>query len=153
MAKKKTQGFLPKKIAGVRVPKKVRKGRFGELLASQSGQKLIAEAILGAGAVAAGAIAARDPDVKRKASKIKHQALDAGDHATHDMSSAGAAFAYALNEAARSFSEALRRGQGGEARSFAASDEAPEWTGYTEPPQPAGKTSGKQSPAQDKSPL
>ena len=42
---KKTRSFLPKKIAGVKVPKSVRKGRFGELLASPTGQALIAEAV------------------------------------------------------------------------------------------------------------
>ena len=39
------KSFLPKKIAGVKVPKKARKGRFGELLASPSGQAAIAEAV------------------------------------------------------------------------------------------------------------
>ena len=150
---KKSKSFLPKKIAGVRVPKKVRRGRFGELLASQSGQKLIAEAILGASAVAAGAMAAKDPDVRRKASHVKHKALDAGEHAAHDTGAAGAAFAHALSEAARAFAETLRRGQGGEPRSFATSEEAPEWTGYTEPPQPPQGAAGKQSPAQDTGPL
>ena len=42
---KKARSFLPKKIAGVKVPKSVRKGRFGELLASPTGQALIAEAV------------------------------------------------------------------------------------------------------------
>ena len=43
MAKKKN--FLPKKIAGVKVPKAARKGRFGELLASPAGQSALAEAV------------------------------------------------------------------------------------------------------------
>ncbi|THD75131.1 MAG: hypothetical protein E7812_17835 [Phenylobacterium sp.] len=42
---KKIKSFLPKKIAGVKVPKSVRRGRFGELLASPTGQALIAEAV------------------------------------------------------------------------------------------------------------
>jgi hypothetical protein len=41
---KKSRSFLPKRIAGVKVPKKARKGRFGELLVSPSGQAAIAEA-------------------------------------------------------------------------------------------------------------
>jgi hypothetical protein len=38
---------IPKRIAGVKVPKKVRKGPFGELLASRTGQAVIAQAIFG----------------------------------------------------------------------------------------------------------
>jgi hypothetical protein len=41
---KKSRNVLPKRIAGVKVPKKARKGRFGELLVSPSGQAAIAEA-------------------------------------------------------------------------------------------------------------
>lgn len=54
-AKKKDKpvDLLPKRIAGVKVPKKVRRGRFGQLLASPSGQKLILDA-LNAGALARG---------------------------------------------------------------------------------------------------
>lgn len=43
---KKNQSFLPKKIAGVKVPKSVRKGPLGELIASPAGPALIAEAVM-----------------------------------------------------------------------------------------------------------
>jgi len=47
MAKKKRKALLPKRIAGVKVPKSARKGRFGELLASRTGQALLADALIG----------------------------------------------------------------------------------------------------------
>ena len=51
-SKKKSKSVIPKRIAGVKVPKKARKGRFGELLASRTGQAMIARAILVAGEAA-----------------------------------------------------------------------------------------------------
>jgi hypothetical protein len=45
---KKNQNFLPKRIAGVKVPKSVRKGPLGELIASPAGPALIAEAVMAA---------------------------------------------------------------------------------------------------------
>jgi len=44
MAKKTS--YLPKKIAGVKVPKSVRKGPLGELIASPAGPALLAEAVM-----------------------------------------------------------------------------------------------------------
>ncbi|MDB5442088.1 MAG: hypothetical protein JWP86_2625 [Phenylobacterium sp.] len=43
---KKNKGFLPKRIAGVKVPKSVRNGPLGELIASSAGPALIAEAVM-----------------------------------------------------------------------------------------------------------
>ena len=43
---KKSKSFLPKKIAGVKVPKAVRKGPLGELIASPEGPALLAEAVM-----------------------------------------------------------------------------------------------------------
>ena len=122
MAKKKTKSAIPKKIAGVKVPRSVRKGRFGELLASRSGQAVIAQAILGAGAVAAGFKAKDAPGVRRAA----HDAKAGAGHAVQSVEAGGAQLAYALGEAARTFAEALRRG---EPRSFSggATDEASAW--------------------------
>jgi hypothetical protein len=154
MARSKGKGFLPKRIAGVKVPKKVRQGRFGELLASPTGQKVIAEAILAAGALAAGAKAADHPAVKATAKKAKDKVvdakdkvLDAGGGATEQVGDTSGALAYAIGEAARSFADALRRGgpsNGGgswtpESQSFEASgaQDAPE----------------KQSPAYEAGPL
>ena len=126
MSKKKaktSKGAIPKRIAGVKVPKAVRKGRFGELLASRTGQAVIAQAILGAGAVAAGMRAKDNPKVQSAARKAKHTITDKADAAASD---AGAgALAYALGEAARSFADAMRRGGPTQA---SAEDEASKWT-------------------------
>ena len=110
-SKKKAKGLIPKRIAGVKVPKKVRKGRFGELLASKTGQAVIAQAILGAGAVAAGLKAKDSPKVRAAAKDAQHKIADTAQGATDSTAQAGSAFAYALGEAARSFAEALRRGE------------------------------------------
>jgi hypothetical protein len=42
----KKTSFLPKRIAGVKVPKSVRKGPLGELIASAEGPGLLAEAVM-----------------------------------------------------------------------------------------------------------
>jgi hypothetical protein len=44
---------VPKRIAGVKIPKAVRKGPIGHFLNSSAGQRLIAEALLVAGGVTA----------------------------------------------------------------------------------------------------
>lgn len=107
---KKSGGAIPKRIAGVKVPRAVRKGRFGELLASKTGQAVIAQAILGAGAVAAGMKAKDSPKVHATARKAKHKAAAAVGGAASDASATTSALAYAVGEAARSFADALRRG-------------------------------------------
>jgi hypothetical protein len=106
---KKSKNLLPKKIAGVKVPKTVRKGRFGEFLVSPAGQKLIAEAIVAAGAVA-GAKKVKDSDKARdKFADVADRLQNLGDGAGKNASAAGGAIAYALGEAARSFADALQR--------------------------------------------
>ena len=137
-SRKKSKGLIPKRIAGVKVPKKVRKGRFGELLASKTGQAVIAQAILGAGAVAAGLKAKDNPKVRAAAKDAKHKIADTAEGATEDAGSAGSAFAYALGEAARSFAEALRRGE--PARTTAAAEEeANRWTADYGAPETAAR--------------
>jgi hypothetical protein len=119
-SRKKSKGLIPKRIAGVKVPKKVRKGRFGELLASKTGQAVIAQAILGASAVAAGLKAKNDPKVRKAAKDAKQRAADTAHDAKLATGEAGSTLAYALSEAAKTFAEALR----GEPRSFAAQGDA-----------------------------
>jgi hypothetical protein len=160
-SKKKSKSFLPKKIGGVRVPKSVRKGRFGELLASRRGQALIAEALLGAGAVAAGLKAKDEPKVRHAVHDAKAKLAHAGDGAGRDLHLAGGGLAYALGEAARSFAEALRRHDGGqgaggqEPRSFAGAEAEAAWQPYGgEPATAAEETSDKkQSTAYEAGPL
>jgi hypothetical protein len=136
MAKKKHKknAVLPKRIAGVKVPKSVRKGPFGQLLASRTGQALLAEAIMAAGAVGV----ARKSDDKDGAHAESAPPLLAGlaadalrrwqgagrghDNETGPM---GATIAYALGEAARVFVRAL--GEHQEAASPAETPAAAEW--------------------------
>jgi hypothetical protein len=111
---KKSKNFLPKKIAGVKVPKKVRKGQFGELLASPGGQKLIAQAIVAIGAVAGAKKVKDSPKARGAIADAADKLRDAGDGAGHAGTAASGALAYALGEAARSFTDALHRHEGGE---------------------------------------
>jgi hypothetical protein len=87
----------------------VRKGRFGELLASPAGQALLAEAVMAVGAVAGAKKVAEAPQaretLKAAAGKVRDAAADAGKSTT----AASGVLAYALGEAARSFTEALHR--------------------------------------------
>ena len=136
-SRKKSKGLIPKRIAGVKVPKKVRKGRFGELLASKTGQAVIAQAILGAGAVAAGLKAKKDPKVRKVARKAGQEVSDTANDATHATAEASSTLAYALGEAARTFAEALR----GEPSSFARRDtDETEWTPDYGAPDPDERT-------------
>ena len=152
-SKKKAKGAsaLPKRIAGVKVPKAVRRGRFAELLASRQGQAVIAEAILGAGAIAAGLKAKNDPKVRKVAKDAGTSLAHAGEDAATGAGTASATLAYAIAEGARAFAHALRHGGPAEPRSFAAEAEA--WTpdyGAPEPDAEAGKASRKkQSMAPD----
>lgn len=115
MAKKRKKASLPKRLAGVKIPKKVRKGRLGALLASPLGQELLAGSV----AVAGGALAARkakhSPEARRLAGRLKH----AGEDRIDETEAAAGLFAHALGEAARSFAEALQSGGRRE----------PDWTG------------------------
>lgn len=109
---KKSKSFLPKRIAGVKVPKSVRQGRLGELLASPRGQAIIAEAIVAAGAVAGAKKAADNPEARATLTDAADKVKFVGDNATDKVSGASSALAYALGEAARSFTDALRRHEG-----------------------------------------
>jgi hypothetical protein len=120
---KKSKSFLPKKIAGVKVPKKVRKGRFGELLASPAGQALLAEAIMAIGAVAGAKKVADSPEARDKISDVADAVRGAGKKAKRKAPAVSDAVAFALGEAARSFADALHR-RGGDEHDVKASAES-----------------------------
>ena len=109
---KKSKNFLPKRIAGVKVPKAVRKGRFGELLASPAGQALLAEAVMAVGAVAGAKKVADSPEARDKISDLADSIRDGGKKARRKTPQVTDAVAYALGEAARSFADALHRHHG-----------------------------------------
>jgi hypothetical protein len=113
MAKKKQKSLLPKRIAGVKVPKSVRKGPLGQLLASRTGQALLAEAIMAAGAVGVAKQANDPPDEAGKHPPLigglvadAFRRWQSSGHDGHDDPMAGS-IAYALGEAARVFVRTL----------------------------------------------
>ncbi len=114
MAKsRKKKDHLPKRIAGMKVPKSIRRGRVGKFLASPEGEALV----LGLVATAGQRIIRKGQVGRRTANFLRHpieslkvaggKTGHAGAEAAGDVKDFGAAFAYALGEAARSFSEAL----------------------------------------------
>ena len=157
MAKKrKSKDLFPKKIAGVKVPKKVRQGRFGELLASPTGQALIAQAVAGAGAIAAGLKAKDSPKIRRAAHNAKDALADTGDDARgkageikDKAGEMSASLAYAIGEAARTFADALQRGEPRTFQKAASEADEPDWTSTYGASDPGWSALKKESKAHD----
>ncbi|HYE45533.1 MAG TPA: hypothetical protein VEA44_07130 [Caulobacter sp.] len=115
---KKRKNRLPKRVAGVKVPKTLRKGRIGKFLVSPEGQKLVAQGLAAAGAMVA---ASQAPRAVEAAKEPMADAKHAGEEAAHKVGEAGATLGQALTAAALAFAETLR----GEHRSFRAEPEDP----------------------------
>ena len=103
-------GKLPKRIAGVKIPKKLRKsgGRVQALMETPVIGHMVAD-LLAVGLLAAADSIAKKPAVKKAGRKAKHAAADAGE-ATADAASASAInvtdlLATAAREGARVISE------------------------------------------------
>jgi hypothetical protein len=104
MAKKRK---IPKTIAGVKVPKPLRRG-LRDLAASQNGRKALTDALV---AATAALVAAQAPPPAKPARRGK-AAANAGAPSKASQASqakARAATAEALEDAARSFTDALKR--------------------------------------------
>lgn len=99
---KNRTALLPKRIGGVKVPKSVRKGRFGELLASHTGQTLLAEAVKAEGSEGRSSVIMADPGLRSFAEHVAERL-----HQEGDREAASAALAFAFGEAARTFINAL----------------------------------------------
>ncbi|MET0295157.1 MAG: hypothetical protein ABW042_09085 [Phenylobacterium sp.] len=107
MAKRKKKA-VPKRLAGVKIPKTMRQG-LNDLLASKRGRALVAEAVMAAGA----AIAAKKGHVGRKTQNLLEE-MQPGETAKDKAGAAASvssALAFALGEAGRSFADALQRGK------------------------------------------
>jgi hypothetical protein len=101
---------LPKRIAGVKIPKSIRKGPVGQFLSSSGGQVLLAEALLLAGGALAGrrmngesgvGEALRHPvDSLKKAGRA---AATRGNNAREAVDHTSAKFSRAFSEAVRAF--------------------------------------------------
>lgn len=103
----KKRNSVPKRIAGVKVPKAVRRG-LKDLAASQDGRTVIAEALVAAGAALAATQAAPGSKTRKLAVKHKPQVEAALGEAAGMASDAKAAVAARFQEAARTFAETLR---------------------------------------------
>lgn len=114
MARKKKAAVLPKRIAGVKVPKRLRKGRAGRFLASPLGVALLSEAAVAAGAVAAGKQAKPGSATRRFAdhplASLAHLADDAklrGNESAEALREAFAAASAAFADTLRHSADAL----------------------------------------------
>ena len=110
MAKKKKR-VVPKRIAGVKVPKPLRRS-LDELLSSPMGRNMVADAIVAAGAALIASQARKGSAARRFAEQHPPETLKAdAEDAAAGVSNSGSALAYALGEASKTFAEALRRGK------------------------------------------
>jgi hypothetical protein len=107
---KKLKIKVPKRVAGVKIPKSVRKGPVGQFLNSGAGQIVIAEALV----ALAGALAVSRSDPNSRIGDVVHHPIDATRRAGRRAARAGADHAarmtYALREAAGTFRDAWERG-------------------------------------------
>lgn len=110
MAKKAKKAKLPRKFAGVKIPKKVRKGPLGQFIASPAGQLVVAEIVAAAG----GALMKRNLDKHPERKKALRDSAGAAEGAASDAAQAageaGANLTLAITEAARTFGRVLRHG-------------------------------------------
>lgn len=108
MAKKrKRANAVPKRIAGMKVPKALRRGRIGQLLASPAGQALLIQTVARAGEHLIARETRPGSTVRTAAARSQDAAEELGEGAAES----GAAFAYALRQAARAFVTAMQAQQ------------------------------------------
>lgn len=102
MARKDRPAKMPRKVAGVKIPKELRKSAIGDFLGSRVGQALVTEAVIaGAALVASEAVKQRGGS----RGKAKAKALSDGG----EVSLAPTTLALAFTEAGRAFAHALHR--------------------------------------------
>ena len=111
MAKKKKAAGLPKRLAGVKIPKRVRKGPVGEFIASPAGKLVVAEAVAAAGGLLMKRNLDRHPERKRALKGKAGAAGEAASDAVHAAGEAGSNLTLAITEAARTFGRVLRHGE------------------------------------------
>jgi len=102
MAKQKLK--LPKKIAGVKIPKAVRKGPVGQFLNSSAGQLLVAEALIAAGGAF---FATEGGDMKKGIRRLGRSSGERTDDAKQLLERGSARLSFAFGEAVRAFRAAL----------------------------------------------
>jgi hypothetical protein len=99
MAKDKAKkSGMPKKVAGVKVPKTVRQSKsLGTLLTSDLGREILADALIAAAGAAAAALTRT-----RAARNAGHAVVDAGADASDALQTAAGAVASVVSQAAKS---------------------------------------------------
>jgi len=105
MAKKTN---VPKRIAGVKVPKALRRG-LRDLAASQHGKTVLVEALAAVGAALAATQAKPGSPTRKVAAKQATKVEGAAKGLRAKAAATRSATAAALEDAARSFTETLRR--------------------------------------------
>ncbi|MGQ7792607.1 hypothetical protein ACUN0C_09380 [Faunimonas sp. B44] len=128
--KKKKKSGLPKTIAGVKIPKEIRKGAVGQFIASPAGQAMIGEMLFAAvaafrnsGSRSKLAIAARHPAATAEFAASK--AADVTSDAIEALRERTASLSEAFGEAARQFIDTMAQGAGGEPEETDRSGERP----------------------------
>ena len=100
---------LPKRVAGIKIPKVIRKGPIGQFLNSRAGQVVLAETIVAA-AAAFTAVKA-DPD-SATGETLRHP-VEGARRAGHAVAATGVneteRLAHAFREASRAFRDALQQ--------------------------------------------
>ena len=115
--RKKTESLLPKRVAGVKIPKSIRKGRAGRFLTSPVGVALMTQAVAAVGA--ATAVKKADPDStvgklrddpKTELSHLKADTKVKSEHSADALRGAFSAAAEAFADALRNSADALETG-------------------------------------------
>jgi hypothetical protein len=123
---------LPKRVAGVKIPKVIRKGPLGQFLNSGAGQLVLAETLV----AAAAAFTAAKADEVPLGETVRHP-VDSVRRVGHAMATAGAGeserLAHAFREAGRAFREALH------------GDGLPPWQDLDDTPRAKKKSSSRAS--------
>ncbi|HEY0963598.1 MAG TPA: hypothetical protein VGE69_14700 [Pseudomonadales bacterium] len=113
---------IPKRVAGVKIPKPIRKGAIGHFLNSRAGQLVIAETLV---AAAAAFTAVKADDTGKVADTLKNPVDSirrAGEAVAGASANEGERFAHAFRAACRAFVDALRDGEGTSWRAPVAED-------------------------------
>jgi hypothetical protein len=105
--KAKSKRALPKRLAGIKLPKAVRQGGLAALATSPQGAKLMAELLAAAGGVV---LAKKGADAVAPGGDAASAAQGKLQQGGGAIAASGQAVTYALGEAARSFLQALKDG-------------------------------------------
>jgi hypothetical protein len=117
---------LPKRIAGIKIPKTIRKGTVGEFMSSPAGQLVIAEALV----AAAGVFTVKKADENLDAADVVKHPGDSVRRVAQSLTASGSdqteRLTFALKEAARAFKTAMENGPPAQASDGAPARTEPE---------------------------